>query len=161
VNTSIIEEIRRLQALSVAALQDEWIRLYGWPSRSRNKAFLTRRLIWRTQELAYGGLSGLATARLAELAPSGFERAQIPKGFCSAAPANDVTRRDDRLPAPGTIISRRWHGRDLRLLVRDDGGYELDGVVYGSLSEAARGATGQRWGGPLFWGLRPRQRKSR
>jgi hypothetical protein len=42
-------------------------------------------------------------------------------------------------------------------VVRNDG-FEIDGVVYGSLSEAARGVTGQRWNGPLFWGLRTRKR---
>ena len=69
-----------------------------------------------------------------------------------------TTRRDPRLPAPGSTIVREYRGQTLRLNVLDDG-FELDGVHYGSLSEAARVVTGQRWNGPLFWGLRDRKRQ--
>ncbi len=57
------------------------------------------------------------------------------------------------------MIVREYKGRELRLAVLDDG-YELDGTCYGSLSQAARAATGSRWNGPLFWGLRKRNRKT-
>jgi hypothetical protein len=75
-------------------------------------------------------------------------------------PANPTLgpKRDPRLPSPGTVITRSYRGRELRLLVLDEG-YELDGVHYGSLTEAARAVTGSHWGGPLFWGLVQRKRK--
>lgn len=160
--SSIIIEIRRLRSMTVAELQVRWRELYGTDSRSRNREFLFRRLSWRVQELALGGLSDRARARIEELAPSGFERALTPAMDLSldvdppSSPA-PRTRRDPRLPVPGSVITRLWRGREYRLLVRDDG-FEIDGRVYGSLSEAARGVTGQRWNGPLFWGLRERRR---
>ena len=43
------------------------------------------------------------------------------------------------------------------MLVVDDG-FEWDGRRYRSLSEVARAITGQRWSGPLFFGLRKRTR---
>ena len=170
VEKSMLVEINRLRQMNVAQLRDEWFRLYGEPSASRNRDYLWRRLAWRIQELALGGLSERARARIEELAPTTFIRAQLPRGYDPAAmpPLPDQTAdnrgrrprpvRDQRLPTPGTVITRRWHGRDLRLLVREDG-YELGGVRYESLSEAARAATGSRWSGWLFWGLTQRTRK--
>ncbi len=67
-------------------------------------------------------------------------------------------RRDLRLPSPGTVLTREYRGRELRLLVLDDG-FELDGQRFGSLSEAARHVTGSRWNGKLFFGLTKRNRK--
>ena len=164
-STSILPEIRRIQSLHVSELQVEWTRLYdGEPCRSRNKAYLVRRLCWRVQELRHGGLSDDTRARLQELAPDRFTRRSIPASFDPTTDATPRPRpvgatRDDRLPAAGTVIVRRWRDRDLRLLVRADGGFELDGNVYGSLSEAARGATGSRWNGWLFWNVTPRKRR--
>ena len=161
---SVIARIQALQRMSVGELRHEWERLYGEPTRSRNRDFLWRRLAWRVQELALGGLSDAAKSRIAELAPTAFSRARVPNGFtppaADAAPVERPTRttRDPRLPSPGTVITRPWHGRDLRLLVLDDG-YELNGVRYASLTEAARAATGSRWNGRLFWGLTERKRR--
>jgi hypothetical protein len=161
----VISQIQALRGMSVSQLRIEWERLYGETTRSRNRDYLWKRLAWRVQELKYGGLSNAAKQRLRELAPTTltYVRAQRPRGFdpeavpVLPAPTTAKTVRDARLPAPGSVINRKWRGRDLRLLVRDDG-FEIDGVVYGSLSEAARGVTGQRWNGPLFWGLRTRKR---
>lgn len=160
----VIAKIQALQRMSVGELHAEWMRLYGEPSRSRHRDYLIRRLCWRVQELAYGGLSDAAKARIAELAPAGFVRARVPNGFeplaIDAAPIEKPLRasRDPRLPSPGTVITRRWRGRELRLLVLDDG-YEVDGVRYESLTAAARGITGQAWSGWLFFGLRQRSRR--
>jgi hypothetical protein len=163
--TSMLAELQRIQGLPVSELQTEWTRLYdGEPCRSRNRQFLVRRLCWRAQELRLGGLSHDARARLLELTPDRFTRRSIPSSFDPAIvvtprPKPVAANREDRLPAAGSVIIRRWRDRDLRLLVREDGGFELDGKVYGSLSEAARAATGSRWNGWLFWGVKPRRRR--
>ncbi len=162
---SILREIARLRRLAVSELRLEWQRLYGEPTRSRNRDYLWRRLAWRTQELALGGLDPATKKRLDQLADEypTFVRARRPKSFdpdqpTPPVPPTSTTTRDARLPSVGTVISRKWHDRDLRLLVRETG-FEIDGVVYASLSEAARGVTGARWNGRLFWGLAPRKRK--
>jgi len=162
VSESIIKDIHALQRMSVGQLRVEWERLYGEPTRSRNRTYLWRRLAWRVQELQLGGLSDAAKARILSLAPAAFVRSQIPPGF-QAGPTETPpspgprTRRDPRLPAPGSTIAREYRGQTLRLNVMDDG-FELDGVHCDSLSEAARVATGARWNGPLFWCLRERKR---
>jgi len=163
VNESIIKEIQALQRMTVGQLRVEWERLYNEPTRSRNKTYLWRRLAWRVQELAHGGLPDGTKQRILELAPATCSRPQMPPGYLPApdegpTPPGLTPTRDPRLPAPGSTLVREYRGQTLRLQVLDDG-FELDGVHYDSLSEAARVVTGQRWNGPLFWGLRERKRK--
>ncbi len=167
-DTTVIRRIHVLRRMSVAELRAEWERLYGEPTRSRNRDYLFRRLAWRVQETEHGGLSDRARARIEELAPDSLTRARTPREALDAAVAviqpKPVDRasgpkRDPRLPAPGTVITRTYRGRELRLLVLDDG-FELDGVHYRSLSEAARAVTGSRWNGLLFFGLTERKRRS-
>ena len=162
-NASIPTQITRLKAMTVGQLRVEWERLYGEPTRSRNRTFLWRRLAWRIQELQTGGLPDATKERIIELAPAAFVRSEVPPTFLrtlgeSSTPPGSNTRRDPRLPSPGSTIVREYRSQSLRLLVLDDG-FELDGVHYDSLSEAARVVTGQRWNGPLFWGLSKRNRK--
>lgn len=53
-------------------------------------------------------------------------------------------------PAPGTTITREWHGR--RIEVRAvEGGFQWDGAVYKSLSAVAKAVTGAHWNGRLFF----------
>ena len=164
--TTLLREIQRIQRLSVSELQVEWSRLHnGEACRSRNRSYLVKRLCWRLQELQLGGLSVNAKAKIDQLAPDIFARARKPREALDAAVAANqpertpVAKRDPRLPAPGTVLTRQYRGRELRLAVLDDG-FELDGAHYRSLSEAARAVTGSRWNGPLFWQLTQRKRKS-
>ena len=163
--TTLLRELQRIQRLSVNELQAEWSRLYnGEACRSRNRTFLVKRLCWRVQELVHGGLSGAAKARIDELCPATFTRTRTPReGLDAAVVANKESaarsKRDPRLPSPSTVITRTYRGRELRLLVLEDG-FELDGVHYRSLSEAARAVTGSRWNGRLFFGLTERKRRS-
>jgi len=160
---SMIRQIHRLRSMTVAELQIEWRRLYGAESRSRNRDFLWKRLAWRLQELQRGGLSPKAQQRIDELAPSAFERARTPSAAVpdDATPRPAETRqrsRDARLPVPGSVITKTYKGRELRVTVRDDG-YEYDGAMYGSLTAVAKAVTGSRSiNGKLFFNLVGRRR---
>ena len=164
---SIVAHIRALQAMSVAELRVKWRELYGEETRSCNRVYLWRRLAWRVQELAYGGISERAKVRIAELNRDGDLRMLPPRGWQPPANGNDAQPglqearqplRDPRLPRPGATLTRRYHGHDIRVTVREDG-FECDGRHYASLSALAREVTGQRWNGLLFFGLTKRDRK--
>ena len=165
---SPIAEIQALRRMTVAELRARWVELYGSEPRSRNKDYLWRRLAWKVQERAYGGLSDAARARLTELASEvslGDLRVRPPKGFDPDALADSAEKplsaepvRDPRLPRPGTVLVRPYRGRDLRVLVLEDG-FEWDGRRFSSLSETAKAITGQHWNGRLFFGLTQRSRK--
>ena len=155
--TSMLSQIGALQRKSVADLQNEWLKLYGEPTRSRNRQFLFRRLAWRIQELQYGGLSDAAKKHIDKLAPE-FTRARTPAVASTALPDEHRPRRDPRTPSPGTLITKAYKGRELRVVVRDDG-LELDGTMYATATALAKSVTGSKSiNGNLFLGITKRKR---
>ena len=79
--------------------------------------------------------------------------ASMPWGFRSF-PGRDVpvsaAKRD---PSPGTTLTRRYKGRTLEVLVRDDGQFEYEGTIYRSLTAVATAITGAHWNGRHFFQL--------
>jgi len=165
VQASVTDQIDALRRMTVGDLRVRWRELYGEDTRSCNRVYLWRRLAWRVQELAYGGLSERAKARLAELSKDDDLRMLPPRSWQpsasnSGAPAPETPRqplRDPRLPKPGSTLSRQYRGHEVRILVLEDG-FEYEGRQYASLSALAREITGQRWNGLLFFGLTKRER---
>lgn len=60
-------DLAALSRFTGPELTERYLVLFGQPARSRNKDFLRKRLAWRIQELAEGGLSERALARIEEL----------------------------------------------------------------------------------------------
>ena len=156
---SILSQISALQRKSVSDLQAEWLRLYGEPTRSRNRDYLWKRLAWRVQELAHGGLSDASKQRIDALAGENFQRARTPAAMApGTAPDTPRPRRDPRLPAPGTVITKAYKGRELRVVVREDG-LELDGTMHATATALAKSVTGSKSiNGNLFLGITKRKR---
>jgi hypothetical protein len=163
VETSVLGRIRALQKMKVDELRREWERLHGEPARSSNKDYLVRRLAWEVQARADGGLSPDARVRLDELGQRAYDRATSRRqrahgGDPPASPAKVTRIRDQRRLAPGTVLTRKYHGHEIRVVALEDGQFEYDGQVYASLSAVARAVTGAKWNGPLFFGLTKRKR---
>jgi hypothetical protein len=137
-NNSILAQLAALPEKTTAELKQLWRDLYD-REPPYNKPFLVKRLAYRIQELAYGGLSARAEAKLKEL---------IDRRVKGKLPV----RKRDR-PIVGTRLIREWQGVEHTATVLDDG-FEYQGRKYKSLSAVARAITGTRWNGPLFWGLR-------
>ena len=121
--------------------------------------FLFRRIAWRIQANAEGGLSDRAKRRALEIANDADLRIRAPKNFLTrevdksrAIESRVSPMADPRLPAPGTLLVRRYQGKDVVIRVREDG-FECDGRLYASLSAAVREATGTRWNGFAFFDL--------
>ena len=167
VETSVTAQIQVLQRMTVGELKAKWRELYGEDSRSNNRVYLWRRLAWRVQELAYGGLSERAKARIEELNRDGDLRMIPPHNWQPPTNGNgdqpnpqnqQRPLRDPRLPRPGATLTRRYRGHEIRVTVLEEG-FEFEGHHYASLSALAREVTGQRWNGLLFFGLTKRERK--
>ncbi len=146
VQAGVITEIETLQKMTVGQLRLKWRELYGEDTRSGNREYLWRRLAWRVQELAYGGLSERAQVRIKEL---GDDLRMLPSRRWQPA---EGPVRDRRIPRPGVVLSRRYHGQEIRVTVVEQG-FEWNGRRFRSLSALAREVTGQRWNGLLFFGL--------
>jgi len=158
--TRIREEIEGLRSLTTAELKNKYREFFGEASRSNHKQFLFRRVAWRIQANAWGGLSERARRRALEIADDADLRIRAPTNFLKNA--IDETRTvearlrpalDPRLPLPGTPLIRRYQGKDVIVHVRADGGFECNGRIFKSLSKAVTEATGTRWNGFAFYNL--------
>jgi len=157
-----IEELRRL---NIPALRKKYYELFGEESKSSNNKFLFRRIAWRLQANAEGGLSDRARRRAAEIADDSDLRTRAARELVSThAPANlrrgererSQPQRDWRLPPPGALLTRRVVNRQIVVKVLEED-FEFETRRYRSLSAIAREVTGTRWNGLLFFGLAERR----
>jgi len=66
--TAMRKEIDELSRMTVGQLRQKYIEAFGEESRSNHKQFLFRRIAWRIQALAEGGLSERARRRALAIA---------------------------------------------------------------------------------------------
>lgn len=151
------KEVAALQRLTVKELRARYAEVFGEETLAQNRTWLVRRIAWRLQALAEGDLSERARRRAAELANDANLRMNPPGAKPLTATTEAMTRTrslrfqpDDRLPPPGTVITRRYKGEVLQVKVLPHG-FEYEGEVYGSLSAVARAITGSHCNGYLFF----------
>jgi hypothetical protein len=147
-------EIAALPRMCVSELRAKFAVVFGEPTPSHNKVWLVKRLAWRLQALAEGGLSERARQRAAELVQEADLRLSAPPdGTAPSDPAAPVRwPADERLPRPGTILTRRYKGRTVTVEVLGYG-FAYEGQVYRSLSAVAKAVTGSHCSGHFFFGL--------
>lgn len=81
------KELAALEQMTVSQLQQQYADVFGESVRSRHKQYLIRRIAWRLQANAEGGLSERALRRAEELANVADVRVTPPRGGISASPA--------------------------------------------------------------------------
>ena len=139
-NLGIEEQIAELEHMSTPDLAARFEELHGKPPRCRYRRWLQKRIAWKMQEHAYGGLSRTAIARLESI----VAELDLPFGREEKI---QQTRENGAL-SPGTTLCRRWRDQDVRVQVLDGGAFECDGVRYQSLSAVANAVTGSHVSGP-------------
>jgi len=137
---TILTQVAELPTLPTPRLKAMWRELTGTEPPPYNRTFLVKRLAYRIQELAFGGLSVKAERRLDDLIEE-LDGKKKPKP------------KDMAAPVAGTKLIREWQGV-LHEVTALANGFEWQGRRYQSLSAVARAITGTRWNGPLFFGLR-------
>jgi hypothetical protein len=153
------KEVATLKRMTVGELRERYASVFMEQTHSRHKEWLVRRIAWRIQALVEGDLSERARQRATELANDADlktvpieapQPAPTPvrhtKTFALRGPA------DDRLPLPGTLITREYKGQTLRVHVLPQG-FEFEGEVYKSLSAVAKAITGCHCNGYFFFRL--------
>jgi len=163
-NAELNQHIDQLRQMTTAQLQLKYRELFGQPSHSNHKDYLFRRVAWRMQAVAEGGLSERAREYARAIAADADLRLCAPKKAIETQPAiriaNASRQLDPRVPPPGTQLIKRYKDETLTVTVLEDG-YQYGDRVYKSLSAIARQATGTQWNGYVFFGLRLRQEQGR
>ncbi|MBC8270023.1 MAG: DUF2924 domain-containing protein [Rhodospirillaceae bacterium] len=141
-NLSVMAQVAALPDKPTDELKRMWQDLFETKAPPYNRSFLVKRLGYRLQELAFGGVSEKTEERLDAMA----------NDPACADPAR-MKRKAGFRPIAGTRLIREWKGVEHQVTVLDDG-FEYQGCKYKSLSVIARTITGTRWSGPVFFGLR-------
>ena len=151
-------ELCNLELMKAVQLKKRYQQLFGEPCHSCNKTYLVRRIAWRLQANAEGGLSERARRRIEDLADDAEIRLTPPKNTKAKVSTGGskspllATGRDKRLPAPGNCIQRVYKDRIIQVIVLADG-FEFDGKKYKTLSAIAKSITGSHVNGFHFFQL--------
>ena len=140
--TDILKQVAALPRMTTPNLKKKWKELFDAKPPPYEKRFLVKRIAYRLQELAYGGLSETSEKRLNNLVDDGNLVARTP-----------VRHAPGDHPIPGTRLFREWKGVEHCVTVLADG-FEHQGQHFRSLSAVARAITGTRWNGRVFFGTR-------
>jgi hypothetical protein len=160
-NLNVPREVAALRRMTTKELKEKYAEVFGEQTAGNHKEWLVKRIAWRLQALAEGGLSERAKRRAEELANDADLRMNPPREATAAATpevagrtatATLPFRPDDRLPPPGTVLTRVYRGESLQVKVLAEG-FEFEGKVFGSLSAAARAITGSHVNGFAFFRL--------
>ncbi len=156
-NINVGKEVAKLQRMTVGDLRRKYAEVFGEVTNGRHKQWLFRRIAWRLQALAEGDISERARQRAAELACDADLRIKAPTvpPLATDPPPVVVTGRievpaSDRLPMPGTILTRLYKGQTYQVQVLRHG-FDFEGEVYKSLSAVAKAITGQHLNGYYFF----------
>jgi len=157
--------LARLETMTVSELRAFHKRTFGVATSSRHRVWLVRRIAWRLQADAEGGLSERALARAAQLSEGRHLRERRPPERLDR-PSPQATKvvampgATGAALAPGTVLEREWKGVIHRAVVHPEG-FEYQGRFYDSISAVARAITGTKWNGMVFFGLKKQRSAQR
>ncbi len=146
---SVLKQIADLDTLNHDQLCELWRTLFGKEPAAFNRPYLIKRLAYRIQEIAYGGLSDKARTSMDKILDT--------HGFDENGGSLDSRRAERKrkagIPVVGTRLVREWNGRAYEVTVVH-GGFEYEGCQYRSLTAITKVITGTHWNGRSFFGLK-------
>lgn len=131
-STDVEDVLVELASKDLEALRQTWRERYGAPPPLRSEPILRMLLAWRIQAAEFGGLDAETRKALARTGAVAAEGKHL---------------------GIGARLSRNWKGREVEVVVEEDG-FRWEDRIYPSLSAAATAIAGTRWNGPRFFGLR-------
>lgn len=150
-NEPILSQIIALKNAPISELKQKYSELFaGKNTSSDNRTYLWQKIVYRIQELEYGGLPEEAQIKVKELAQE-YDPINNKALRPNAAKIQSLSR-DQRLPIPGTIITKEYKGIAVEVKVLDKG-FEYKSKAYKSLTAIAKEITGCHWNGYLFFNM--------
>ena len=133
--------INEVQTLDINDLRCRFVELFGadviCPQNPQN---IRDRIVYRLQELHYGGICEADRKILEEMATHRVAKTiktQIHRKYLS----------------PGVRLIRQWNGINHEVVVRGENSFEYDGVMFNTLTAVAKFITGTHWNGNTFFGV--------
>jgi aspartate aminotransferase-like enzyme len=127
------QEVAALERLDLHQLRAGWQERYGPPPRFRSAELFRLMFAFRLQAGAHGGIDAATRKTLAR---------------------SGAVEAEGRHLGVGATLHRQWQGRDVTVLVTEEG-FQWDERTFRSLTAVATAIAGSKWNGPRFFGLRP------
>ncbi len=151
------KEVAAMKRMTVSELRKKYAEVFGEPTKTRHKDCLLVKIAWKLQANEWGDLSDRARQRALDLAKNTDVRLTAPRkapppSGCPTTVGTIHVSPDDRLPLPGTRITREYKGETIQVQVLPHG-FECEGEIYRTLTAVAKAVTGKHWNGYHFFGL--------
>jgi len=144
---NVLSQISILRTLSKEQLQQKWKELFGKEPPAYSRPFLLKRLIYKIQENAFGGLKQETRLRMdGLLSAAGFDE------FAMKNKSGNGKRHNAGL-IPGTLLVREFKGERHEVTVLENA-FEYRGKRFRSLTAVAAAISGTHWNGWVFFGVR-------
>ncbi len=147
-NNALLAELAALPKLHINEVKRRWEDVFQSKPPVYNREYLTTRLAYRMQEIAWEGDIAKLNARM-----NAMVKTHLSDDLKQARKAK-INR-----PPAGTKLVRDFKGVEYHVTVLPDG-FAFDGRKYKSLSRISQLITGMSWSGPEFFGLTTRRKKS-
>jgi len=150
--SGIAQKIEALKESPLKDLQGAYIQHF--PDKKvtpNNRTYLWRRVAYKMQELEYGELPAKAKTKLKALMDA-YDPVNNAVLKPQVAASGFLSKRDRRLPLPGTIITKNYKSTKIQVKTLDRG-FEYNGKIYKSLTSIAKEVTGAHWSGFLFFNI--------
>jgi hypothetical protein len=149
-------KISDLQKMGLKELRAEYERVFGKPTKSRNRKQLFAQISRKLQEAGKGSGRTVLTAKFQTKGKQ--PKKKDGRGQQKTRQTRSIGSRDPRLPKAGTTITKKYKDKTINVRVLQKG-FEYEGNEFISLSAIAGHITGSTWNGFLFFGLTKRQDK--
>jgi hypothetical protein len=144
-SNNMIARVAALPKMTAPDLKNLWKSLYATEPPPFNKVYFVKRLAYRLQELEYGTDSRPLEKQLETYARQHLDM--------QGKVVRKMRRASPNRPVSGTRLMREYQGEEHHVTVLHHG-FDYRGQRYKSLSSIARVITGNKWSGPLFFGLK-------
>ena len=158
-HSDIKRQIEALEEMNGPQLRAAYIAVFNERPHSNRHQWLKSRIAWGIQAKAEDGMSqrfinyGLENADLSELRVTAPRTTLAKKSTAPKhKPASEVPDRDPRIPKPGTVLERKYKGRNISITILPSG-FQWEEEVHASLSAALKAATGASYSPYVFFKL--------
>ena len=136
------QQIELINHKNLQELRDQFRELHGFEGGDTTPRNLRKRIIYRLQEIYYGGVEPIDMEILDSIAD------KDPLANLKIVATKRATK------VRGTKLYRIWKGKQYEVTVGKEGKYIYNGEVFKSLSGVARKITGSKWNGKTFFGVK-------
>jgi len=140
---TMLKQVAELNDMNLHELRQRWRELLNEEPPSYGRAMMMKRLAYRIQELAHGGLPRETRDQM--------DRILDIVGYDAMGLRENVKKPTG--PVPGTLLIREWRGERHEVTALENG-FEYRGLRFRSLSAVAFHIAGTKWNGPAFFGVR-------